>query len=98
MIENRITISDIKFIPVKPLLGHIGFVSFIFNKELFFSSIAVYTRFNGGYRLVFPRIKDVDVFYPINKELYEVLETKIIEFLDQNIQDVRRNNDNSLEA
>lgn len=95
MIEDRVKISDIKFAPVRSSFGHIGFVSFVFNEDLFFSSIAVHRRINGGFRLVFPRMREVDIFYPINQDLYRLLETKVIEYLKENIKDVRQNNDRS---
>lgn len=95
MNENCVTISDIRFTPVESSLGHIGFVSFVFNGNLFLSSIAVYTRPGGGFRLVFPRVKNINVFYPINKNVYIQLETEIAEYLARVFKDVRHDNGNS---
>ena len=48
-------ISEINIIPIKPKNGHIAFVSFILFEKLYINSVAVYTHFGGGIRLVYPR-------------------------------------------
>jgi len=61
----------------------VAFASFLINKSLYVSSIAVYTRLNssGGYRLVYPSKlqanKEVNIFYPVTKEAGNIIETEI---------------------
>ena len=70
-------ISEVTFYPIKPTeKGLIGFSTCIFDEKIFMSSISVYTTLGGDIRLLFPNKslpdgKDVNVYYPINKETYE---------------------------
>ena len=67
------TISEIQFYPVKPQDGLLGFVSFVLDGKFWMGSIAVFTRRDGGYRLVYPTRKvagqNINVFHPINTEV-----------------------------
>ncbi|MDD5223179.1 MAG: septation protein SpoVG family protein [bacterium] len=82
-------ISEINFYPLKPNgKGLIGIASCIFDGKLSLNSISVYTTLNGNIRLLFPsktlpNSKEINVFYPINKETYalikEAVEMKIKE-------------------
>jgi hypothetical protein len=47
-------ISNIEFFPIQPRSGLIGFTSMALDHVLKIDGIAVYTRPNGGIRLVFP--------------------------------------------
>jgi len=71
-------ISEIQITPVKPKNGLIGFCSFILYEGIYCSSVAIFTRQNGGIRLVYPTkkiaIKDISIFYPINKEVGKSIE------------------------
>lgn len=64
-------ISEIQIVPVKPNNGLIAFCSFVLFESLYCSSVAIYTRPEGTYRLVYPTKKlpdkNVNLFYPINK-------------------------------
>lgn len=70
-------VSEINFIPIRPRDGLIGFASFIFQGSIYLGNIAVHTRPNGGIRLVYPRTKGVNIYYPLNKELGKSLEMAI---------------------
>jgi len=70
--------SEINIVPIKPKNGHVAFVSFILFEKLYISSVAVYTRFGGGIRLVYPRKKNLDVCYPINHEFGDAIEQEIL--------------------
>jgi hypothetical protein len=70
-------ISELNFVPIKPTKGHIGFVSFIINDLIYVSSIAVHTRPDGSIRLVYPRIRNLDVFHPINREFGVAIENAV---------------------
>jgi stage V sporulation protein G len=87
------TISEIQFIPSKPKDGLIGFCSFVLNAGFYVSSVAVYTRLMGGYRLVFPSKKvgsyEQTVCYPISKELGKIIEEKVT----KKIEEVMRKDD-----
>ena len=80
---NQIKISEIQIIPVKANSGLIAFASFILNDCLFISSVAVYTRLNGNgeFRLVYPSKqigpKEVNVIYPINKQVGDYIEKEV---------------------
>jgi len=64
------TISEIQFYPVKPQDGLLGFVSFVLDGKFWMGSVAVFSRKDGGYRLVYPTRKvagqNINVFHPIN--------------------------------
>lgn len=78
-------ISQICFYPLRPNeKGLIGFASCLFDEKLSLNSIAVYTTPNGDIRLLFPRTvlpnaKEINIFYPINKETYDVIKEAIVE-------------------
>lgn len=74
--------TDIQIIPIKPNNGHVGFANFIYDNAFYFSSIGIYTRPYGGYRLTFPTRKTpsgaISVFHPINKETSNLIEHAIL--------------------
>lgn len=70
-------VSEIQIVPVKPVNGLIAFVSCVFDDSFYFSSIALYSRPQGGFRLVFPQLKGINTFYPISKEIGDLLEQEI---------------------
>lgn len=73
MTSTPTTISEIQFYPVKPQDGLLGFVSFVLDGKFWMGSVAVFTRRDGGYRLVYPTRKvagqNINVFHPINPEV-----------------------------
>lgn len=71
-------VSEINIVPIKPKNGHIAFVSFILFEKLYINSVAVYTRFGGGIRLVYPRKKNLDVCHPINHEFGDAIENEVL--------------------
>ena len=66
-------ISEVQIVPVKANNGLIGFASFVLYEAIYCGSVGVFTRPNGGYRLVYPTRKmigkDIDVYYPIKKQV-----------------------------
>lgn len=83
MISNQTTISEIQFYPVKPQDGLLGFVSFVLDGKFWMGSVAVFSRPDGRYRLVYPTRKvggqNINVFHPINQEAGQQVETAVSE-------------------
>lgn len=83
MISNKTTISEIQFYPVKPQDGLLGFVSFVLDDKFWMGSVAVFTRKDGGYRLVYPTRKvagqNINIFHPINQAVGQQVEVAISE-------------------
>lgn len=80
-------ISEIQIIPIKPQNGLIGFVSIVLNENLYLGSIGIMTRLNGGYRLTYPTktvgSREMNIYYPINKEFAEAIEKEVIKRLEE---------------
>jgi DNA-binding cell septation regulator SpoVG len=78
---NKVTEIQIK--PIKPCDGLIGFASCVINKEIYLSSIGIFTRLNkNGYRITYPSKKvgsnDLQIFHPITRELGKEIEKAVI--------------------
>ena len=75
-------ISEVKICPVKPQDGLVAFASIVIDNSIYLGSIAVYTRLDGSYRILYPtkRIgtKYLNVFHPINSECGKQLEDLIV--------------------
>lgn len=75
-------ISEVKICPVKPQDGLVAFASVVIDDNIYLGSIAVYTRLDGSYRILYPtkRIgtKYLNVFHPINSECGKQLENLIV--------------------
>ena|SRR3990167_8286582 len=55
-----------------------GFVSCVYDNAFYLGGIAIYLKFEGGYRLVFPvrvslRKKEFKIFFPIKRSIYDEL-------------------------
>ena len=76
-------IKEICWYPIRPTeKGLTGFASLLYGK-LSLNSIAVYTKPDGSYRLLFPtkRLangKDISSYYPIDNETYESIKKAIV--------------------
>ncbi len=81
MTSNPTTITELQFYPVKPQDGLLGFVSFVLDGKFWMGSVAVFTRKDGGYRLVYPTRKvagqNVNIFHPINHEVGILVEEAV---------------------
>ena len=81
---DDIAITEIHVFPIRPQGGLVAFASCLFDANLSLNSIAIYTRPDGsGYRLVYPMKmlpngKEISTFYPINKDIADILDTAII--------------------
>jgi len=76
------TVSEIQIVPVKASNGLIGFASFVLYEAVYCGSVGIFTRPNGGYRLVYPTRKmigrDIDVYYPISKQVGKAIEEAVV--------------------
>lgn len=80
-------ITEVRVVPIKPRDGLIAFASVVVDESLYFGSIAVYTRPNGSYRLLYPAkkvgVRSLDIFHPINRSASRQLEQLIFEKCDE---------------
>lgn len=82
---DKTTISEVSFYPLRPTeRGLIGIASCLFDNKLSLNSISVYLTPIGDIRLLFPvkvlpNAKEINIFYPINKETYELLKQAVAE-------------------
>lgn len=80
-------ISELNVTPIKPSNGLVGFANLIYDNNFFLGSIGIYSRPTGGYRLTYPTlpprrddsIKQLNYFYPINKEIALAIENAVTE-------------------
>ena len=75
-------ISEIEITPVRPRDGLVAFVSFTICGIISCSSVAIMTRPNGGYRLVYPTkqvgSRAMSIFYPITRKVGLAIEEEVI--------------------
>lgn len=92
--ENRV--SEVQIVPVKPANGLVGFASLVFDGCLYLSSIGIYTRPEGGYRLTYPTRKtttsNFNVFHPINKKVATEIESEVIKKFEEVMKKYVRHN------
>lgn len=76
------TVSEIQIAPVKPKGGLVAFASFVFGDALYCGSVGVFTRPNGGYRLVYPTKlvagRQLDMYHPISGTVGKLIEQEVI--------------------
>jgi DNA-binding cell septation regulator SpoVG len=99
---NKITISEISIYPIRPKDGLVAFSSCLFNGQLSLNSIAIYTKPDGnGYRLVFPAKmlpngKQINLFYPINKDVAGLIHKAVIEAYEKLTEKVKKGDTNGI--
>lgn len=88
-------ISEVNITPIKPQDGLIAFASVVVNESLYLGSIAVYTRPDGSYRLLYPTKKLgerlINLFHPINNKTSKQIEIAIFKKCEEVFE---RSNDN----
>lgn len=76
------TVSEVNIAPVKPIDGLVAFASFVFDNALYCGSVGIFTRPNGGYRLVYPTKqvagRQLDIFHPISAAVGKLVEQEVI--------------------
>ena len=84
-------ISEIEIAPVKPVNGLVAFASFVLWGSLYCGSVAVMTRPQGGYRLLYPTKKlggrQLNIFYPIGREIGAAIESEVVAKLEDVMKD-----------
>lgn len=102
---NEVVITEVDIYPIRPKDGLVAFVSCLFNGQLSLNSIAIYTKPDGSdYRLVYPAKilpngKQINLFYPINKDTADVIHRAIIveyEKLTEKVAKGANNNERSI--
>ncbi|MDR3550503.1 MAG: septation protein SpoVG family protein [Candidatus Babeliales bacterium] len=80
-------ISEIEIAPVQSQNGLVAFASLVFENAFYMSSIGIFTRASGGYRLTYPirknSTKNLNVFFPINKEVANEIEEAVIKKFEE---------------
>ena len=75
-------VSEVEITPVRPRDGLVAFASFTICGIISCSSVAIMTRPNGGYRLVYPTKKvgsrAMSIFYPITRRVGLAIEEEVI--------------------
>jgi len=74
-------VTEVQIVPVKPNNGLVAFCSFVLYEAIYCSSVAIFTRPNGNYRLVYPTkrvgAKDINIFHPIGRDIGIRIEQEI---------------------
>lgn len=82
-------IKNVNIIPVLQDNGLIAFASLTLDDDILLSSIAVYKKLDGGFRLLYPskcvRGSEMTIFHPLNRNMSKAIEEAIFE----KIKDVR---------
>lgn len=81
-------ITEIQITPIKPRDGLVAFASVVLDGGIHLGFIGIHTKLDGsGYRLTYPTkkagLKDLNIFYPLNKEMSKMIEEAIIAKAEQ---------------
>jgi len=76
-------ITEIQITPIKPRDGLVAFASVVIDNNIHLGSIGIHTKLDGsGYRITYPTKKvgekNLNIFFPINKEMSKKIEEAII--------------------
>lgn len=78
----KLDISEVTITPVKPNMGLVGFASVVLDRQWYLGGIAILTRPQGGYRLVYPTKKvgnkNLPLYHPITKEQSQAVEEVVV--------------------
>ena len=74
-------VNEVNITPVKPRDGLVAIASIVIDGSLYLNSIAVYTKRDGSYRLLYPTKivgdRSLGLFYPINRKTSKVIEEAV---------------------
>jgi DNA-binding cell septation regulator SpoVG len=75
-------ISEIQITPVKSRGGLVAFASFVYCNALYCSSVGIFTRPKGGYRLLYPTKevagRQLDIYHPISNTVGLKIEKEVV--------------------
>ena len=75
-------ISEIYITRIRPLNGLVAFASFTLWESIRCTSVAIFARPTGGFRLAYPTKKfdgkNNHIVYPINKEIGSMIESAVV--------------------
>jgi len=92
-------ISEATFYPIKPTeKGLIGISSCLLDGKVSLNCISVYSTPTGDIRLLFPNKclpngREISIYYPINREVYESIRQAIVDKLETVKEAVEEKND-----
>lgn len=90
-------ISEVQITPVKPKDGLVAFASFVFGNCLYCGSVGIFTRPNGGYRLVYPTKlvagRQLDMYHPISGTAGRSIEEAVITKFEEVVSNDRNRYD-----
>lgn len=74
-------VSEVNITPVKPKNGLVGIASIVIDGNIYLNSIAIYTKLDGSYRLLYPTklvgSRSLGLFYPINRRTSKAIEEAV---------------------
>lgn len=86
-IRRLMNISEVNVTPVKPNNGLVAIASIVIDEAIYLNSIAVLTKLDGSYRLLYPTkhigVRSMNIFHPINQSASRSMEKAIFEKCDQ---------------
>lgn len=76
-------VTDVHITPIKPRDGLVAFANVVLDNSIHLGFIGIHTKLDGsGYRLTYPTkkagVKDLNIYYPINKEMSKLIERAVI--------------------
>lgn len=76
-------VTDVQITPIKPRDGLVAFANVVLDNSIHLGFIGIHTKLDGsGYRLTYPTkkagVKDLNIYYPINKEMSKLIERAVI--------------------
>ncbi len=76
-------VSEVNVTPVKPNNGLVGIASVVIDGNIYLNSIAIYTKLDGTYRLLYPTKsvgnRTMGYFYPINQKASKAVERAVFQ-------------------
>ena len=80
-------VTEVNITPVKPTDGLVAFASVVVDGSLYLGSIAIYTKLDGSYRLLYPTKtvgqRVLNIFHPINRLASKQIEEMIFKKCDE---------------
>ena len=80
-------ISEVNLTPVKPNNGLVAIASVVIDQSIYLNSIAVMTKLDGSYRLLYPTKnignRSINIFHPINQATSRAIEKAVFEKCDE---------------